>query len=220
MELKASSRTVLRKKVGALRRQGITPGNMYGHGMQSQAIQIPTVQLQQALKTSGRNAVLDLVVETDGQGKGETHKVIVRELQRNPMTDQILHIDLFRVLMTEKMQVEVPIALVGVAPAVDLGLGTLVQNVREVRVEGLPDALPSVVEVDISSLVDTSHSIMTKDIILPAGITLASDADQVVASVVGRRGETLEEEEEAAAQAEAQAEAAEAAAAEAEEDNK
>lgn len=199
MELNASHRTATRKKLGALRRQGIVPANIFGRGMESQAVQLPAVQLHQVLKTAGRNAVLDLVVESDGSAQNSTHKVIIREIQRNPMTDQILHVDLFRVLMTEKMQVDVPVSLIGVAPAVDQGLGTLVQNVREIRVEGLPDILPSFVEVDISGLMDTSHAIMTKDIALPAGIVLVSDPEQVVATVVGKRGTAEGEEEEAEA---------------------
>lgn len=200
MELNASHRTVTRKKVGALRRQGIVPANIFGRGMESQAVQIPAVQLHQVLKAAGRNAVLDLVVESDGGTQNSTHKVIIREIQRNPMTDQILHVDLFRVLMTEKMQVDVPVSLIGVSPAVDQGLGTLTQNVREIRVEGLPDVLPSFVEVDISGLMDTTHAIMTKDIALPAGISLVSDPEQVVVTVVGRRGTAEGEEEGAAAE--------------------
>ena len=201
MELQATHRTVLGKKVRALRRQGVTPVHLFGRDMASQALQVASTDLQRLLKTAGRNALVDLAVQESGKRKDTSYKVMVRDIQKNPITGQVLHVDLYRVLLTERMEVEVPVVLVGIAPAVDRNQGTLVQSARTIHVEGLPGTLPSVVEVDISGLEEAHQAIHAKDIALPAGTSLASDPDLVIANVVPRRGISEAEEAEAAAEA-------------------
>ena len=212
MDLTAQTRIVMGKKVKALRRQGITPANLYGRDMESQALQLDTAHMQQVLKTTGRNALINLTV---GDGKGRrnpSHNVMVRDVQRDPLYGRILHIDFYRVQMTERMEVEVPVILVGVAPAVDLNLGTLVHGANVIRVQGLPATLPSAVEADVTVLAEARQIIQAKDIALPPDVSLASDPEQVVASIVVRRVGVVEEvekpEEEAAAAEAAPAEAA------------
>lgn len=197
MELQAEKRTVLGKKVKALRRQGFTPVNLFGRGMESQSLQVTTTELHGVLLHTGQNALVDLAVR---DGQIATQKVMVRDVQRHPISRQILHVDLYRVLMTEPMEVEVPIRFVGLAPAVDLNLGTLVHGVNEVRVLGLPGTLPSYLEVDVSDLKEAHQAIHAMEILLPKDVSLVSDPEQVVASIVARRG--IAEEEAAATPAE------------------
>ena len=205
MELQATQRTVLGKKVKALRRQGATPAHLFGRDLASQALQVASLDLQRLLRTAGRNALVDLTVQEGGKHKDSSYKVMVRDVQHNPVTGEVLHVDLYRVLLTERMEVEVPVVLVGIAPAIDRNQGTLVQSARAIRVEGLPGTLPSVVEVDISGLEEAHQAVHAKDIALPAGTSLASDPDLVIANVVPRRGISEAEEAEAAAEAAAEA---------------
>jgi len=175
--------------------------HLFGRDMASQALQVASIDLQRLLRTAGRNALVDLAVQESGKRKDTSYKVMVRDIQHNPVTREVLHVDLYRVLLTERMEVEVPVVLVGIAPAVDRNQGTLVQSARAIHVEGLPGTLPSVVEVDISGLEEAHQAIHAKDIALPAGTSLASDPDLVIANVVPRRGISEAEEAEAVAEA-------------------
>ena len=112
-ELQVQRREVLGKKVKDLRRQGLTPANIYGRNVESTAIQVATVELVQVLRTAGRNEIVYLSVD-----EGTPQPTFIRQLQRNPLTDEIQHVDFRQILLTEKARLEVPIVLVGVASAV------------------------------------------------------------------------------------------------------
>ena len=198
MEILAQNRTILGKKVKSLRKEGITPASLFGRGMASLALQVRTTELHRVLTTTGRNALVDLAITDAAKGADASHKVMVRDLQVNPVNGQVLHVDFYRVLMTERMEAEVPVVLTGIAPAVDRGLGTLTHGVSAIRVDGLPGTIPSSVEVDVSILEEALQSIFAKDIPLPRGVSLVSDPEQIVARVVVRRG-TAEEEKPAEA---------------------
>ena len=193
MEILAQKRTVLGKKVKALRKEGVTPVSLFGKGMASLALQVRTTDLHRVLTTTGRNALVDLAITDAAKGSDASYKVMVRDLQINPVNDQVLHVDFYRVLMTQRMEAEVQVVLIGVAPAVDRGLGTLTHGVSAIRVDGLPGTIPSAVEVDVSPLEEANQSIFAKDIPLPSGVSLVSDPEQIVARVVVRRGMAEEE---------------------------
>ena len=186
MELKVQARSVLGKKVKQLRRAGVVPANIYGKGLDSVAIQVDAPELKQLLLDTGRNAIIQVSVA--GKGKAASHDVMVRNIARDPVTGGILHVDFFKVQMSQPIQVEVAISLVGLAPAVDLGLGTLVHGVNALHVEGLPAHLPSFLELDVSGMAEAHSVLYAREVTLPPGLTLASDPEQVVASIAGRRG--------------------------------
>ena len=186
MELKVQARSVLGKKVKQLRRAGVVPANIYGKGLDSVAIQVDAPELKQLLLDTGRNAIIQVSVA--GKGKAASHDVMVRDIARDPVTGGILHVDFFKVQMSQPIQVEVAISLVGLAPAVDLGLGTLVHGVNALHVEGLPAHLPSFLELDVSGMAEAHSVLYAREVTLPPGLTLASDPEQVVASIAARRG--------------------------------
>lgn len=178
-ELTAQVRTVLGKKVRALRRQGLTPANIYGHGVASQAIQLPTPVLKAALRRAGRHAIINLRLE----GEGAVRPVVVRQVQRHPITDEILHVDFYQVSFAEEMTVEVPLVLVGEPPAVrNLG-GVLVQSLDRVVVRCLPGDIPAQLEVDLSQLEEMDAAIHVADLPLPPRVHLVSEPDLLVAKV-------------------------------------
>lgn len=200
LELQAEPRTVLGKKVAALRRRGLTPANIYGHSLPSQAVQVPTLELSHLLRRAGHTHLIRLQVA----GEGSPRMVLVRDISRKATNDQLLHIDFYQVRMNEKTTVEVPIVITGSAPAVEEGLGVLFQQVSLLPVDCLPQDIPDHIEVDISSLSGVHSLIHLRDIALPGSVTTTVDPDEVIVSISVDKSSF---EEEAAATQEAEAEA-------------
>jgi large subunit ribosomal protein L25 len=180
--LVAEPRTITGKKVASLRREGKVPAVMYGHGHESQAIQIDAHELELLRRHTGRNALLDLTV-----GKGKATPVMLQHIQEHPVTRRPVHVDLFVVNVREDITVDVPISYTGESDAVRKDGGTLLHQRETVSVRALPDALPSVIEVDISSLVDFEATIHVRDIVVPEGVTVLTDAAEVIARVQAPR---------------------------------
>jgi len=192
IELQASPREVLGKKVRFLRRQGVVPLHVFGHGIASLALQSDTTQIQQVLAQAGKTKIITLKLE-----KAKTPRnVMVREIQRNPMTGELLHIDLYQVKMTEKINVEVPIHLIGEAPALKLRENMLKQELYSLSIECLPDKVPASIEVDISSLNEAEQSLQVGDIILDKEITVLNNSEHLIAKISSRPIEKTEEVEE------------------------
>jgi large subunit ribosomal protein L25 len=209
LALTAQPRTILGKRVKRLRRIGITPANIYGHNVQSLAIQADTHDLTLLLRRAGRTALIQVAVE----GEAAARPVLVRSYTRRATTDQLLHVDFFQVSMREKISVDVPITLTGTAPVSETSDAAVTQVLESVSVECLPGDIPSHIEADISSLVDTTTSIFVRDLIAPPGVEILTDGDIAVVSVTAQV-EEIEEAPEVEAAAEAAAEEAEAPAAE------
>jgi large subunit ribosomal protein L25 len=214
-ELSAEPRQVLGKKVKRLRREGLIPANIYGHHVDSTAIQVTVDELKQVLKEAGRNELIYLKLGGDGD---EPRPTFVKTVQRNPITDAIIHVDFLQISLKEKVRLEVPLHLTGTPPAVDTYSGILMQGVDRVMVEALPTDVPSVFEVDVSVLEEIDQALHVSDLPVPEGVTVLTDPEVVVAKVAPPAVEKLPEEEEAEAlEAEAEEAAAEEEAAEEEE---
>ena len=213
VKVKLSSRTVIGKKVKTLRRKGIVPVHVYGSGVEPMSLQTDAQVLRRLLPQVGAN--IPLSVEIEGN-KGE-NICFVREVQRHPVTEDVLHVDFLRVDVAQTIQAEVPIVFVGEAPAARQMGGTLLQSLQSVLVEGLPMNIPPLVEIDVSGLDDFEKSIYISDLEIAADVTLITDPEELIARVSPPRVEVeevveeeeLEEGEEAAEGEEAEAGAAE-----------
>jgi large subunit ribosomal protein L25 len=207
LALKARPRTVLGKKVKMLRRTGVTPANIYGHNVPSLAIEADTAELASVLRRAGKTALVQVSVE----GEPSARPVLVRQFTRRATNDALLHVDFFQVSMREKLTVEVPLTLIGDAPAVEQFDAIVVQSMDTITVQCLPGNIPSHIDVDISTLVDTASNVYIRDLRAPADVEFMNDPDLPVASV-SVKGIAQAEEAEEAAEAEAAAveEAAEA----------
>ncbi len=194
LELAVALRSVLGKKVKTLRRQGITPANVYGHGIPSLAVQVPTLELARTIRVAGRNTMLELHVE----GEKKRRPVFFRGVQRDSITDEFLHVDFYQVSLKEKIRMEVPLVIVGEAPAVSVYHGVLLQSVNTIAMEGLPTDLPPQIEVDVSGLEEIDDAIHVKDLNVSPDVTLMVDPELVVAKVAAPRLVEEEEVEEAA----------------------
>ncbi len=197
------------KQVKTLRRNGITPAHLFGHAIDSEALQLPTKEVQDALKATGQNDLVTLEVKGEGKRSHST-TVMVRNVQRNALTKEILHVDLYQVKLSKPIDVDVPLEFVGPSPAVDLKLGTLLHPTTELRVRGLPRKLPSSIQIDVSSLEEPHQAIRAEEIEMPDGITLVSSSEQIVANIVPLHRQEVEEvvAEEAVTEGEAEEESA------------
>ncbi len=190
IELKVARREILGKKVRFLRRQGITPVHLFGHGIESQALQCDAAKLQQVLAEAGKTKLINLKID----GEKKARSVIVREVEIELPRRGLVHVDFYQVREAEEMKVEVPVVLVGEAPALKVRENTLVQELDNLSVECLPAKIPASVELDISSLTESNQVLRVKDIELEKGVTVLNDPEVVVASISARRVEEVVEE--------------------------
>jgi large subunit ribosomal protein L25 len=211
IELKVANREILGKRVKHLRRQGITPVHVFGHGIDSLALQCDTRELERVLNQAGQTRLINLKLAKEKKPRS----VVVREFDRDWRKGELVHVDFYQVKMEEKIRLEVPIVLIGEAPALKSKANMLDHELGTFTVECLPAKIPDSIEVDISSLTELDQAIRVKDIRLDTDITVLNSPDLVVAKISLRPVEKVEEkvvEEVVAAEAEAEVaeEAAEA----------
>jgi large subunit ribosomal protein L25 len=209
LTLQAAKRNVLGKKTRFLRRQGITPSHLFGHSIESQSLQCDTLQLKQIIAHAGTTRLVRLKIDGEKQSKS----VFIRGIQRDVVGKQLLHVDFYQVRKGEKIAFEVPIVLVGEAPALKGKGRMLAHSVTSLSIECLPDNVPPQIEVDISILEEIEQAIHVKDIVLDPDITVRTDPEQLVVKVSEvfvkeEVEEVVPEEEEAEVEGEAPAEEA------------
>jgi len=179
LKLKANRRSVMRKKTRFLRRQGITPVHVFGHNIDSLSLQCDTDELQQVIARAGMTRIISLAVEKE---KGK-RSVMTKEIQRDEVSKMLFHVDFYQVTAGEKIAVEVPLVLVGEAPAMKSKGRMMTHGVTSLSIECLPGSVPPRVEVDLSSLEEVDQSIMVKDIYLGEGVTVHTDPEQLVVKI-------------------------------------
>jgi len=189
LTLEASKRDILGKKTRFLRRRGITPTHLFGHGLESLTLECDTAKLNRLVARAGKTRLITLGIK----GDKEPRSVFIKEIQRNACTGELLHVDLYQVRKAEKIKVDVPIVLVGEAPALKVKEYTLTPSLTSLSIECLPDKLPPQIEVDLSPLVEVGQAIHVRDIPLSPDITLHTDPDQMVVKVSEIRIEKVEE---------------------------
>ncbi|HEU5318770.1 MAG TPA: 50S ribosomal protein L25 [Chloroflexota bacterium] len=209
--LRAQVRTLKGKKVGALRRQGIIPANIYGRGIESLPIQVDVRAFRDALAQAGSSTVVDVHISDDGHADGKSHPVLIENVSTHPATGKVLHIDLRQVDLNRPVRAHVPLVLIGESPAVKNEGAVLMHPMDTIEVEALPRALPHEIQVDVSTLAEVDQQITLGDLRLPEGVTVEGDPTSVVAQVIASKmeQEVAAEEAEAAAEAAETAEAAE-----------
>jgi large subunit ribosomal protein L25 len=188
IKLDASPRTVIGKKVKILRAAGVVPAIMYGKDVEPTAIQLDDRETDKLLSQAGASTLIDLKI-----GKN-THKVIFRAVQRDPITMQLIHVDFLQVAMDVSIRTYIPLELVGEAPAVkDLG-GVLVTGISEIEVEALPSDLIDRITVDLDVLREMDDAITVGDLFAGKDVKVLTDAEETVARMTYQEVEEEEEE--------------------------
>ena len=177
-KLKADRRDAAGKGAARkLRATGQVPGVVYGHGMEPVPVAVDGRELYHVLHTdAGSNVLIDLAVGSD------RHLTLAREIQRDHVRGQFLHVDFLAVRRDEKIHVEVPVELVGESHGVKEG-GVVEHHLWEIRVQCLPGDVPERIEGDITKL-GIGESLKVGELTLPPGIEVLTDADETVLSVV------------------------------------
>ena len=191
LNLDLNSREILGKKVANLRRSGITPVHLYGDNTNALSLQCDTQILNKIIPEAGRN----IPIHVSLPGEDAASVCFVREVQHHPVTDEIIHVDFLKVDVSSVVRTEVPVAVEGISPAVrNLG-GTLLQPLQTVLVEALPMSIPAGFSLNAELLVDFDINLYVKDIVVPSGVTMISDPEEMVATAVPPRIESEHETE-------------------------
>jgi large subunit ribosomal protein L25 len=193
LQIAVAARTASGKATKRLRAAGIVPGVVFGKKAGSIPVQLEAKAFEALYREAGRTSVIKVTV--DG---GSTTSVVIKSVQRNPLTGRAVHVDFFAPDLTHEMQADVPIAFVGEAPAIEEFSGTLFTSLDRLKVKALPADMPHEITVDLSSLVDLDATIFVRDLAVQAEtITVLNDPDEMVAKVMPPR---VEEEPEPVAE--------------------
>ena len=183
-------RMVTGKKVRFLRREGMVPVHFYGRGVDSLALQVEAATLRRVITSAGRN--VPVRVSIDGRDGEEI--CFIRDAQRHPVSEDLLHVDFYRVDVDRVVRAEVPVIMDGEAPAVrNLG-GVLLQPFNSLEVEALPLDMPAAFHVDVTGLEDFEAAVRIGDISITEEVTILRDDQEVIARVAPPRIEEEEEE--------------------------
>ncbi|HDH31195.1 MAG TPA: 50S ribosomal protein L25 [Candidatus Wolfebacteria bacterium] len=194
MELGVQKREIFGKKVKALREQELIPAELYGHGFENLHLSVSAKNFSRVFKEAGESTVIKLKVEGgDEKEKSSELNVLIHDIQKNALTDEISHIDFYQVRMDEKIKTTVPLIFVGEAPGVKEKGGILIKAVKEIEVESLPADLPNNISINIDVLDDIGKSIHMKDIKIDEKVKVLIDAETVITTIT----EPAKEEEKA-----------------------
>lgn len=191
VELRTETRSVFGRKVKQLRAEALIPAVIYGPDLVGKSIQIQERSLFKTLQQAGSTALINLFVDDESK----PHVVLAREVQRDPLTNRVLHVDFYEVRLTETVRTTPRIEIVGESPIVKSGEAVLIHGMNEVEVECLPTDLISSIPVDISVLETMDDNVLVGDLPVPDSVTIIADPGDVVVSVVPVLV-ALEEEEE------------------------
>ena len=194
LQLKANRREILGKKTCFLRRQGTTPTHLFGHKIESLSLECQTAELAHIVGQAGMTQLIDLSIDNDKQPK----KVIIREIQRHSISRQLIHVDFFQIKLTEKMKADIPIVLVGEAPALKEKGRIISQSLTHLSVESLPDKLPPHIEIDLTPLTEMGQAIHVSDIVLDPAVTITTSPERLVVKIAEAAIARVEKEEEEA----------------------
>jgi large subunit ribosomal protein L25 len=205
LELRAEPRSVLGKHVRRLRHQGLVPANIYGHGA-SRAFQAPATAVEHLLAHGGRTGMVNIAID------GQSQTALLKEIQRDPRSGHLLHLEFQAVSLDESVTSAVPVRFVGESPAVSKLDGVMTHPRSELRVTARAEDLPDVIEVDLSVLEELHSAIHVSDLPESSTYKFVDPPEEVLAIVLPPKVEVEIEEAPAEEAAEGAAPAEEPAA--------
>jgi large subunit ribosomal protein L25 len=183
LDLKATPREELGKKTNKQRKAGQIPAVIYGHGIKSEPLYIGAKDFRKVYGEAGESTLVTLEVS------GKKRNVLIHDVARDPLSEQVLHVDFYQVRMDEKLKAKVPLNFIGESAAVKAEGGVLVKNIQEIEIEALPKDLPHHLDVDIGALATFNDHIYVKNLEISGSIKVLADANEIVASVTPPRSE-------------------------------
>ncbi|MCJ7804964.1 50S ribosomal protein L25 [Patescibacteria group bacterium] len=193
VSLKVNKREITGKKVKTLRAKNQIPLVLYGHGFKAENLDAAKNAFVNAYQKAGSSNLVDLEID-----KQKPVKVLIQDVQTNPISDEIIHADLYRVRKDRKLRTQIPLHFTGKSRAVEDKEGNLITHKDSIEVEVLPDDLIDEIKVDISPLKTFEETIKISDLDIPQGIEVLDEKEDIVANVTPPRSEeeleALEEE--------------------------
>lgn len=176
--ISATQRTNLGKRSKDELAESRIPAVVYGHGTDAQSISVGRSEFLKVMKTAGYSSLVDMTL-----GAGSPVKVLIKEVQVEPLTMEPRHIDFYQVNMNEELTANIPLKFIGESKAVKTDGGTLIKSLNEIEVKCLPSNLPHEIEVDLSKLVTFDDAITVGSLTMPTGVVATGDATMTIATV-------------------------------------
>lgn len=190
LTLVAEKRETFGKKLRKMRHSGVIPANIYGPEFTSVAITVSFKDFIHTYKTARETGVVYITV-----GK-EEYPTLIKDIQRHPVSDAILHVDFRRINLREKIETDVPLVFVNEAPAVQTLGGQLLTQTNEILIEALPTDIPEHIEIDLATLTEIGSEIRVQDVTKIANVDIKEDPERIIVSVVARKEESITPETE------------------------
>lgn len=187
--LKLEERTVLGKGLNAMRAEGNVPAVIHDHGSDSVHVMASDKELLKAYRMAGKHHPVNLQVGS------KKYLALIKDAHFNPVKHQLQHIVFQAISANEKVEAEIPVHLEGEVPAEKVGLMVLTQ-LDSVEVEALPKDLPDVLTVDATRLAELHDKLTVADIVVPSGVTILTEPEHAIATVVETKAQMSEETEE------------------------
>jgi len=225
--LSAKVRIISGRKVKSLRKKEILPAVLYGPKIENTPLSLDFKEFEKVYEEAGESSIIKLEIEQSPDIKEKRNipkeaLVLIKEVVKDPLTEKFLHVDFYQPRLEEEVEVTIPLVFKGEAPAVkELG-GVLVKNILEIDVKALPQNLPKEIMVDISGLATFDDAVAIRDLVVPEGVAVQKEPDEVIAAITppekeeiikekpveeaveaGETGEKGEEEREEASSADA-----------------
>jgi len=185
--LKAQKRDVVGKAASRIREKGLIPAVVYGHKIKNINIQVASNEFMKVYREAGESTLFDLSLND-----ASPVKVIIQDVQKDPVKGDFIHVDFHQVSMKEKLQTQIPLKFVGVAPAVKAFGGVFVTQKESINVKCLPQDLVSEIEVDVTPMVTLEDSLRIKDLRVSEKIEVLDNPQDIVASVIVTKEEVIE----------------------------
>ncbi len=178
LSISAKIRKELGKKVKTLRKKGVLPAVLYGPKIKPLPLEIDLKEFEKIYKETGESSLISLEVS-----KGEKFLVLIHAIEKNPLTEKLIHVDFYQPKLEEEVEVVAPIIFEGESKAVkELG-GTLVKNISELKIKAKPQNLPKEIKVSIEKLNTFEDNVLVKDLEVPNGVKILKNPQDIIASI-------------------------------------
>lgn len=186
MELVVQKREKFGRAVMGLRKEGMIPAELYGKGVKNEHLAIPVKDFRRVFKQAGESTLIDVVIGT------EKKPAMIYDVMTDPVTDEILSVDLYQVRLDEKIKIRVPLEFIGESLAIKDEHGILVKPMQEIEVEALPNKIPHSIKVDISKIAHIGEVVNVGSLNLGSDIKILADDTAVLATVTAQMTEEQE----------------------------
>lgn len=185
LHLNAKNRDIFGKKLKKIRIEGKLPGNIFGPDFKSQAISVDVKEFKRIYNTAKETGVVYLKAD------GKETPVLIRNVQKHPVSNLLLHVDFRKIDLKQKIEAKVPVVVTGESPAVAQKGGILLTHLNEITVEALPDQIPSSILVDISGLIEIGNEIKVSGLPKSDKYIIKEDEGKIVVSIIVHKEESL-----------------------------